>query len=117
MAFPAIYAIVVGLAMIVQWSVSYFTRQIPELASEPIRIGFHLAGEMMTAITLVMSGIGLLVGTPWAGAVFLISMGMLFYTAVVSPGYFAQKGQWIWLLIFGVMILVGILAIIAVLYS
>ena len=115
MIFPAVYALAIGFGMIVQWSISYFSHQIPELTSEPIRIRFHLAGEIATAAALIASGTGLLATAPWATALFLIAMGMLFYTAIVSPGYFAQQGNWAWVLIFAVMIVVGIFAITAVL--
>jgi hypothetical protein len=111
MTFPAIFAIVVGIGMIGQWAVSYASKQIPELTSEPIRIWFHIAGEMVTAITLIVSGIGLLAVAPWAPTLFFVSIGMLLYTAIVSPGYFAQKGQWIWVLIFGLVITLAIISI------
>ncbi len=52
-----------------------------------------------------------------APALFLVSIGMLFYTAIVSPGYFAQKGQWIWVLIFGALFALAIIAVIRVLAS
>lgn len=115
MTFPAIFAIIVGTAMIVQWSLSYLSKQIPELKTEPIRIVFHLAGELATAVVLIVSGVGLLSGQTWAAPLFLVAAGMLFYTAIVSPGYFAQRGQWVWVLIFGVMIVVGIFAVLKVL--
>lgn len=115
MTFPAVFAIIVGAAMIVQWSLSYLNKQIPEIRTEPIRIVFHLAGEMATAVVLIASGVGLLAGKAWAAPLFLVAAGMLFYTAIVSPGYFAQQGQWVWVLIFGVMIVVGIFAVLNVL--
>jgi hypothetical protein len=115
MTFSGVFAILVGVGMIGQWTVSYVTKRIPELHSEPVRISFHIVGEMATAIILIVGGVGLLTATSWAPALFLISIGMLLYTAIVSPGYFAQKGQWIWVLIFGVLIALGIIAILAVL--
>ena len=114
MTFSAIFAIVVGVAMIVQWTVSYVNKQIPELQTEPVRIWFHIVGEMVTATSLIVAGMGLLGDKPWAPALFLISMGMLLYTVIVSPGYFAQKGQWIWVLIFVVLISLAIIATLAV---
>jgi hypothetical protein len=114
MTFPALFTIIVGAGMIGQWSISYSSKQIPELKSEPIRIWFHITGEMVTAISLIVSGIALLTVMPWAPILFYISIGMLFYTAIVSPGYFAQKGQWIWVLIFGALITLGVLSIFAV---
>lgn len=117
MTFPAVFAIIVGAGMIGQWIVSYATKQIPELQDEPIRIWFHIAGEMATATLLVVSGVGLLSVKPWAPTVFLVSMGMLFYTAIVSSGYFAQKGQWVWILIFCILIALAAVAVLAVLGS
>jgi hypothetical protein len=38
MIFAAVFAIIVGLGMIIQWTMSYVSKQIPELNTEPIRI-------------------------------------------------------------------------------
>ena len=114
MTFASIFAIVVGLGMIVQWTLSYLSQQIPELETEPIRIGFHIAAEMATALMLIVGGIGLLTHGPWASTLYPIAIGMLFYTAIVSPGYFAQQGKWIWVLIFAVLILLAIISLLLV---
>jgi hypothetical protein len=114
MKFAAIFAIIVGAGMIVQWLMSYLSQGIPELKTEPLRIAFHLAGEMATALALIISGLGLAFSAPWSPALFLVASGMLLYTAVVSPGYFAQRGQWAWLGIFGILIIVSVLTIIMV---
>jgi hypothetical protein len=114
MTFASIFAIVVGLGMIIQWTMSFISKQIPELETEPIRIWFHIAAEMVTALMLIVSGIGQLTMTPWATTLYPISIGMLLYTAIVSPGYFAQRGKWIWVLIFGVLILLAVISIILV---
>jgi hypothetical protein len=113
-AYSAIFAVVVGLGMIGQWSLSYLSNQIPELEDEPIRIGFHLAAEIVTALSLIVSGIALMAGVGWAGSAYLVSIGMLFYTAIVSPGYFAQKGEWKWLGIFAVLISGGLASLIPI---
>jgi hypothetical protein len=111
MIFAAVFALIVGLSMIGQWAASYFAGQIPELVDEPIRIGFHIAAEMVTAVALLSAGVGLLLQQAWANPLYLIAVGMLFYTAIVSPGYFAQKGQWVWLIIFAVLIILGLISI------
>jgi hypothetical protein len=115
MLFPALFAILIGIGMIAQWTLSYVKGQIPELQTEPIRIKFHIAAEMFTAAFLLVAGIGLLISMPWATSLYLISVGMLFYTSVVSPGYFAQQGQWGWLVMFGIIILLGIASIFSIL--
>jgi hypothetical protein len=114
MAFPSIFAIAVGLGMIAQWAISYVTRQIPELESEPVRVWFHIAAEMATALALIGSGVGLLVAWPWAVVLFPFSIGMLFYTAIASPGYFAQRGRWTWVLIFAVLIMLAAVSLVFV---
>jgi hypothetical protein len=94
MTFASLYAILVGIAMIGQWSFALARRQVPELKTELFRIAFHLAGELLTAIALIAGGLGLLTGEPWGQPAYLVSTGMLLYTVIVSPGYFAQKRQW-----------------------
>jgi hypothetical protein len=107
MTLPAIFAILVGVGMVAQWATSFATRQIPELQTEPFRIWFHIAGEMVTAVSLITAGVGLLISQPWGPALYLVATGMLIYTVIVSPGYFAQKGQWIWVLIFAVLLVLA----------
>lgn len=111
MIFPAVFAIVVGLGMIGQWAASYLGKHIPELESEPIRIWFHIAAEMATALCLIASGIGLFTTQTWSVPLYLLASGMLFYTAIVSPGYFAQRGEWGWLVLFGVILILNLLGI------
>lgn len=111
MKFAAIFSIIVGVGMIGQWMMSYINKQIIELKTEPIRILFHIAAEMVTTICLIIGGVGLLLNLPWGIPVFLVAMGMLFYTSIVSPGYFAQKGNWLWLGMFVVIIIIGLISI------
>ena len=114
MNYAAIYAVVVGLGIIGQWSASYVTKQIPELKDEPIRIWFHIAGEMITAVCLITAGAGLLMSKYWGRQLFPVAMGMLFYTMIVSTGYFGQKGDWKWLGIFGTLIALGLVSLVVV---
>ena len=115
MIFPAAFAIIAGIGMIAMWVVSYVSKQIPELESEPIRIKFHLAAEFSTAILLIIAGTGLFTKQEWATSVYLIAMGMLFYTVIVSPGYFAQKGQWGYIVMFGVILILALASLFVVL--
>lgn len=114
MMFAAVFALVVGIGMLIQWGLSFASKQIPELHSEPIRIVFHLAGEATTAILLIISGMGLLRSALWAPTIFYIAAGMLMYTAIVSPGYFAQQGNWKWLIFFGAILVLAVVALLIV---
>lgn len=114
MTFAAIYAIVVGLGMIGQWAMSFATKQIPELETEPYRIWFHIVGEFITAAFLIAGGVGLLAGLSWARSLYLAAMGMLLYTAIVSPGYFAQKRQWPLVGMFAVILVLAVVSLVLV---
>ena len=79
--------------MIAQWAMFLLSGSVPELRSEPVRIGFHLAAELLTAVVLIVAGAGTLGAKRWARELLLVGLGMLVYTSIVSPGYFAQRGQ------------------------
>jgi peptidoglycan/LPS O-acetylase OafA/YrhL len=104
----ALYAIVVGILMIGQWAMFIATGQVPEFQTEPIRISFHLAGEFTTAGLLVAGGVGLLSARRWGFHVYLVSMGMLLYTIIVSPGYFAQLGQFAFVGMFAILVILTV---------
>jgi hypothetical protein len=92
--FSAWFSIIVGVLMFGQWGFFLAAGAVPELVTEPVRIVFHLAAEFVTAACLIVSGIALLRGKLFAKGMGLFAAGMLAYTAIVSPGYFAQQGQW-----------------------
>lgn len=90
---PAIYSVVVGILMIGWWIVSYVTDSIPELRTEPIEFRFHMTAEITTATMLIIAGFGMLTNRKWGFRVYLLSVGMLLYTLIQTPGYFAQRGE------------------------
>jgi peptidoglycan/LPS O-acetylase OafA/YrhL len=114
MVFASIFALVVGVGMIGQWLLFLATGQVPELQTEPLRIRFHLAAEFATAVALLIGGIALLTGQSWGRWFYLLAMGMLLYTVIVSPGYFAEKGQWAFVGMFAVVLLLALLSIVLV---
>ncbi len=114
MRLAAWYGILVGLSMFAQWGLFLATGQVPEVKTEPIRLAFHLAAEWSTALALIAGGIGLLGRLPWGAAVYLVGAGMLFYSVIVSPGYFAQQGQWIFVLMSGLLLVLALASVRAV---
>ncbi len=112
MKFAAWYAIVVGVLMLFQWGFFLATGQVPEVQTEPIRLGFHLMAEGLTALGLLIGGIGLLKSRRWAKFVLmLVSIGMVIYSEIVSPGYFAQQGQWALVLMFAFLLFGAIICV------
>jgi hypothetical protein len=110
MVFAAVFALVVGAGMIGQWILFLVTGQVPELESEPLRIRFHLAAEFATALALLVGGLALLTEQSWGRWFYLLATGMLLYTVIVSPGYFAEKGQWAFVGMFAAVLLLALVS-------
>jgi peptidoglycan/LPS O-acetylase OafA/YrhL len=108
------FAIVVGVAMVAQWTVSFAAGEVPEVDTRPVELAFHLAAEALTAALLVAAGVALLRRVSWASWLYAVAVGMLAYTAIVSPGYFIQEGQAAFLAMFGAVLLLAVLCLIAV---
>jgi hypothetical protein len=105
MKFSAWYGIIVGFVMIAQWIFFLATDSVPELQTEPWRISLHLAAEFITALMLIVSSIATLKSVVWGRKVLLAGLGMVIYSEIVSPGYFAQLGQWALVGMFAVLLL------------
>lgn len=114
MKLAGIYGITVGLMMIVQWAFFIAAGQAPELQTEPIRIAFHLAAELITAMGLIVSGSAILRRAAWSASAFLLFAGMLTYSIIVSPGYFAQQGQWIFVVMFALLLALALASVFTV---
>ncbi len=89
----AAFGLFTGVSIAGMWTMFFLSGKVPEVKTEPVRLAFHLAAEGLTALALVIAGIAILIGAGWGPEVYLIGSGMLLYTVVVSPGYFAQRGQ------------------------
>jgi len=104
----ATYSMLVGFSMIAMWSSFYFANAIPELKTEPIRVSLHITAEIATGVCLIVGAFGLYRSREWGVKVFLVSMGMLLYTSIVSPGYYAQKGVTEFVLMFAIITVVSV---------
>lgn len=112
--FAACYGIAVGALMILQWAFFLSTGNVPEIKTEPVRIVFHLVGEFVAALGLVVGGVALLLSAAWARTVYLVAVGMVIYSEIVSPGYFAQKKQWAFVGMFAVLLILAVVAVVFV---
>ena len=117
MKFPAWYGILVGILMIVQWAFSILAGSVPELQSAPWEIAFHLAAEMSTAVVLLVSGIATLRSVAWSQQILLLALGMVIYSEIVSPGYFAQLGQWGFVGMFVTLLMGAVIAVTQLLHQ
>lgn len=109
--YAAIYSIFMGISMIGMWIMFYVTNQIPELEFKPIETSMHITAEIVTAVLLIIGGVSLF-NKKWGYEIYLLSMGMLLYTLIMSPGYFMEKGEAGFIIMFGVFIIIAIYFII-----
>lgn len=117
MKMSGVFALVIGLFMISQWIASLVTGKVPELATAPLEIGFHLAAEILTALALVLAGLAILKKLRWGRTLFLVAGGMALYSIINSPGYFAQRGQWPIVALFGGLFFAAVFALMAAAFS
>jgi peptidoglycan/LPS O-acetylase OafA/YrhL len=110
----AVYSAVVGFFMLSFWAMLLLTDQVPA-EQVPWAIAFHLAGELLTAVLLIVSALGLLLEKQWARILSPAALGMLLYTVIVSPGYYAQLGNTPMVIMFAILIVLTVAALVGTL--
>ncbi|MFX1464468.1 MAG: hypothetical protein ACFFBF_15710 [Promethearchaeota archaeon] len=103
-----IYAIVIGIGIIGLWTILLRTNQVPELKTEPVAIKLHITAEMIMGILSLLSGIFLLIGLSWAPYFFILAMGLIIYAVINSAGYYGQRKQWLFVIMFGVILVASV---------
>lgn len=107
-----IYAIVLGLGIIGLWIMLLATKQVPELKTEKIEIIFHITAESVMGILSLVSGILLLLNLNWAVYLFIMAMGLVTYAVINSVGYYAQKKELAFVIMFAVILVASITLVI-----
>ena len=104
----SIYVIVVGILMFLMWSFFLINGMVPELETKPAEIALHLFAEFATALLLIFAGVLALKSSPHAKWIYPLSIGMLIYTLIVSPGYYIQSGDYLFVAMFAVLFVLSI---------
>jgi hypothetical protein len=91
--YVAIVSLVIGMGMLGFWSMAVLSGKVPEIREGRIDIWFHLAAEFITALALIGGGGALFVDerAPWSVALSSAALGLLAYTLIASPGYYAER--------------------------
>ena len=98
-----IFSLVIGSSMILMWLFILLFDNIPEFRSDPLQIVLHLTAEFLTGVLLISAGIALLRRKSSGAKLFYLASGMLLYTVIVSSGYYADRREWLFVLMFGVI--------------
>jgi len=92
-------------------------KQVPELKSEPVAIKFHITAEITMGILSLVSGIFLLIGLSWAPYFFILAMGLVIYAVINSSGYYGQRKQWSFVIMFGIILITSVILVILNIFS
>ena len=90
----SVYTILIGITMLGMWFLLIFKREVPELKTKPTQIFFHLAAELITAVALIIGGIGFIMNQPWGLAIFFIAIGMAIYSTINAAGLYGELKDW-----------------------
>ena len=103
----AFFNIIMGLIIIYQWFVSLSKGNLPELEISPKSILTHTVAEMVTAISLIISGVLLLEEKHKGYPLYLFSTGMLIYALTNSAGYFWDKKNYRVVFVYGFLLILA----------
>jgi hypothetical protein len=107
-----IYAIIIGIGIIGLWIMLLLTKQVPEIETEPTAIAFHITAETIMGLLSVLSGILLLVNLSWATYSFILAMGLVIYAVINSAGYYGEKKEWVFVVMFGIILCISAVLVI-----
>lgn len=105
------FAILVGISMLGLWTMLLITSQVPELVTNPFSIAFHLAAEFIAASFLILGGVMLYRKHLLGEKIYLVSVGMLIYTVINSSGYYAESGDWSFVAMFAVLLVLAAISL------
>lgn len=113
----SVLELVAGAGIIGLWTMLLLRRQIPEIEAGDIAIWFHIVAEYLIGVALVVGGLLLLLGDDAPTRVFAgAAAGGMVYSTINSPGYYAREGQWGLVAGFGVLTLLGVVAILLLIF-
>ena len=107
----SVFAISVGLLMIIMWAFFILAGMVPEFETKPAEIILHIIAELSTGIILLSAGVMTLRNSNAARWLYPLSIGMLLYTLVVSPGYYLQSGDFLIVIMFAALFILSLIFI------
>jgi len=90
----SIYTLIIGIAMLCMWFMLLIKRKVPELNTKPTQIYFHFGAEFLTAIMLIIGGIGLIMNQFWGTTIFFIAIGLAIYSTINAAGFYGHLKDW-----------------------
>ncbi|MFH1329260.1 MAG: hypothetical protein ABIJ48_01170 [Actinomycetota bacterium] len=91
--YVTVVSLFIGAGMAGFWSLAVVARKVPEIQAGRVDIRFHVAAEYATALALLAGGAAVLADhhAAWSVGLSSLALGLLVYTRIASPGYYAEK--------------------------
>jgi hypothetical protein len=91
----SIYSILVAISVFGFWLILFFRKKLFDPASNRSRLEleYHILAELLTAGVLIAGALGTILSISWGDSILVLGLGMLLYTVVNSPGYYASRGD------------------------
>ena len=105
----AFYSILAAIALMIWWYALYKNDDHTELIETPIKKVVRLGRDILTALLLVIGGVGLFSTQDWGLTVYYISMGVLVLSLCDFTIFYGQRKDWSR---FGFFALLAVVAII-----
>ena len=94
------FSIAVGIAIIAIWAWLLATGRVPEIEDTPLGTAVHIAGEVFTAILMIVAGWGLINATSWARRLHLLASGMLLLVVIHAVAWYGERDDLVMVLAF-----------------
>ncbi len=104
------YSILMGIVILAFWAF-VFIRKRTKGPHESVELAYHVVGEIVTAVLLLVTGFGIAFEKDWALVFAPVPLGMLFYAMIVSPGFYAARKHKVMAVAFSLLALVTAIAI------
>ena len=103
--FSGIYLLVVGISILGMWTMILISEEIDEGLKE---FSFHLFSEFLLAFLCIISALRLLCEDGQKGLFLsMAAHGMLIYSVLNAAGYYAERGEWAFLVLFTMLFLIS----------
>jgi hypothetical protein len=105
----AYYSIFLGFSVIGLWSVILKSGSLEE---GKIELSFHLFSELLMATLCILSGFKLLFRHKRAIPINILANGMIIYSVINAAGYYGERGEIIFLIMFMALVIISALIIV-----
>jgi len=91
--FIVIYCILTGVSIVAFWINLFSKKQLlsSRFPQKKVEVVYHVAAEFLTAILLMGSAAGFILGFSWSRVLLPVSLGMLLYAQINGPGFYAGQ--------------------------